>query len=509
MASRGRSPTKPPPPPSLDSDDQSKRVSMAKSQVTKKRPALGNITNQKNGPDGSGSRIASSKPMVPCVAKIAKTKNEFSTCSRNSNLSECDLPTSLGLKSTALIPSSNTSSLGDLQPSEGATMLLSPSIKSIVLNSPSSIIPSPRRTNASPCKSVSGSVSLDESMSSCDSQNSPELDYIDKEEGLTVKNIARKTNNSCYISDDLKIAGSNCKRDVFAEMEKIDEVVHINNLMDPKCSSSIASEIYQYLLTSEARKRPSVDVLERIQKDINASMRAILVDWLVEVAEEYRLVPDTLFLSVNYIDRYLSGNVMKREKLQLLGIACMMIAAKYEEISAPHVEEFCYITDNTYLKKEVLQMESSVLNYLKFEMSAPTTICFLRRLLNVAQRMGEVPSIQLESMARYLSELSLLDYGMLFYSPSLIAASAFFLAKYIFLPSERPWNSTLMRCTLYQASDLCNCVKALHHLCCCGGYLNLSAIREKYSQHKYKSVADKKYCPPSIPVELFQDLSNN
>ncbi|XP_028072770.1 cyclin-A1-1-like [Camellia sinensis] len=134
---------------------------------------------------------------------------------------------------------------------------------------------------------------------------------------------------------------------------------------------------------------PRTDLVERIQGDINASMRAILIDWLVEVAEEYSFVPETLFLTVNYIDRYLSGNVIQRQRIQLLGVACMMIAAKYEEICAPQVEEFCYVADNTYFKKEVLQMESSVLNYLKFEMSAPTAGCFLTRFVRAAQGINE------------------------------------------------------------------------------------------------------------------------
>ncbi|KAJ9166692.1 hypothetical protein P3X46_021402 [Hevea brasiliensis] len=255
------------------------------------------------------------------------------------------------------------------------------------------------------------------------------------------------------------------------------------------------------------KKRPSIDFMERIQKDINASMRAILIDWLVEVAEEYRLVPDTLFLTVNYIDRYLSGNVMNRQKLQLLGVACMMIAAKYEEICAPQVEEFCYITDNTYFREEVLEMESAVLNYLKFEMTAPTAKCFLRRFVRAAQGIYEVPSMQLECLANYITELSLLEYSMLGYAPSLIAASAIFLAKYILLPSRRPWNSTLQHYTLYQPSDLCECAKDLHRLCCNNHNSTLPAIREKYSQHKYKFVA-KKYCPPpSIPQEFFHNQS--
>ena len=81
------------------------------------------------------------------------------------------------------------------------------------------------------------------------------------------------------------------------------------------------------LLLVQAKKRPSTDFMEKIQKDVNSNMRAILIDWLVEVAEEYRLVPDTLYLTVNYIDRYLSGNSMDRQRLQLLGVACMMIAS--------------------------------------------------------------------------------------------------------------------------------------------------------------------------------------
>ncbi|CAI5463879.1 unnamed protein product [Closterium sp. Yama58-4] len=81
-------------------------------------------------------------------------------------------------------------------------------------------------------------------------------------------------------------------------------------------------------------------------------MRGILMDWLVEVAEEYRLVPDTLFLTAAYIDRFLSHAQVTKNHLQLLGIAAMLIASKYEEIYAPQVDEFCYITDNTYRRHE-------------------------------------------------------------------------------------------------------------------------------------------------------------
>jgi cyclin A len=93
--------------------------------------------------------------------------------------------------------------------------------------------------------------------------------------------------------------------------------------------------------------------MERVQQDMTPHMRAILVDWLVEVAMEYRLCSDTLHLTVALLDRFLSVARIGRDQLQLAGIACMWAAAKYEEIYAPSAREFCFITDNTYTPKQV------------------------------------------------------------------------------------------------------------------------------------------------------------
>ncbi|GAB4862101.1 Cyclin-A1-3 [Ancistrocladus abbreviatus] len=116
--------------------------------------------------------------------------------------------------------------------------------------------------------------------------------------------------------------------------------------------------------------------------------------------------------------------------------------------------------------------------------------------------MDEVPSLQLECLSNYIAELSLLEYGMLQYAPSLVAAASVFLAQFILAPSKRPWNSTLRHYTLYAPSDLNDCVRQLHQLCLDGNSSSLPAIREKYSQHKYKFVAQK-HCPPLIPSEYF------
>ena len=100
-----------------------------------------------------------------------------------------------------------------------------------------------------------------------------------------------------------------------------------NSFTDPQLCATFARDIYNHLRASEVKKRPSTDYMEKIQEEIDPSMRAILIDWLVEVAVDLRFVPETLYLAVNYIDRYLSGNPTTRAELQLVGVACLMIAS--------------------------------------------------------------------------------------------------------------------------------------------------------------------------------------
>lgn len=159
------------------------------------------------------------------------------------------------------------------------------------------------------------------------------------------------------------------------------------------------------------------------QNDINEKMRAILVDWLIEVHHKFKLLPETLFLTVNLIDRYLERQVIHRTKLQLVGVTAMLIASKYEEIYAPEVRDFVYITDKAYQKEEILKQEFALLTELDFNICTPSSYRFLERFSKIAN----LNSKQF-NMARYLIELPLIEYRMLKYCPSLLAASALFLA---------------------------------------------------------------------------------
>ncbi|XP_027332265.1 putative cyclin-A3-1 [Abrus precatorius] len=265
------------------------------------------------------------------------------------------------------------------------------------------------------------------------------------------------------------------------------------------------SDIYDYLRRMEVdpSKRPLHDYVQKVQRDVNANMRGVLVDWLVEVAEEYRLSSDTLFFSISYIDRFLSSNVLTRHKLQLLGVSAMLIASKYEEIKPPEVEDFCYITDNTYSKEEVVNMEADILKSLKFQLGGPTVMTFLRRFSSVGQEGVDASDLKFELLSCFLAELSLLDYNCVKFLPSLVAASVVFLARFMLSPKTHPWNSALCQLTRYKPTELKECVLYIHDLYLIRRGGSLHAVREKYKQHKYKCVAITP-SPPEIPLLFFE-----
>lgn len=255
-------------------------------------------------------------------------------------------------------------------------------------------------------------------------------------------------------------------------------------------------DILAYLKEAEKRHRPKPAYMKK-QPDINHSMRTILVDWLVEVCEEYRLQSETLCLAISYIDRFLSFMSVVRAKLQLVGTAAMFIAAKYEEIYPPDVGEFVYITDDTYTKTQVLRMEQLILKVLGFDLSVPTTLVFT----TVYCVMNDVPD-KVKNMCMYLCELSLLDADpFLTYLPSKISAGALALSRYTLdLPI---WSRMLETNTDYQLEDLKDIILDLNRVHQKAESLGQQAIQEKFKGSKYMQVA-------TIPAtELSEETFDN
>lgn len=121
---------------------------------------------------------------------------------------------------------------------------------------------------------------------------------------------------------------------------------------DPLCATAYVQEMYEHFREKEATTSVRPLYMEN-QPHINERMRAILVDWLVEVHLKFKLVPETLYLTVNLIDRYLEIDVVSRPKLQLVGVTSLLIASKYEEIYPPELRDLVYICDRAYDRQEV------------------------------------------------------------------------------------------------------------------------------------------------------------
>lgn len=209
--------------------------------------------------------------------------------------------------------------------------------------------------------------------------------------------------------------------------ESYDIVANLDaeDLDDPSMCAEYVREIFDYYFALEEVTQPNPNYMDH-QDDLEWKMRGILVDWLIEVHTRFRLLPETLFLAVNIVDRFLSQKVVPLDKLQLVGITAMFIASKYEEVLSPHVGNFVHVADDGFTVEEVLSAERYTLSTLKYDLSYPNPMNFLRRISK-----ADNYDIQTRTLGKYLMEISLVDHRFLEYRQSHIAAAAMYLARMI------------------------------------------------------------------------------
>lgn len=256
------------------------------------------------------------------------------------------------------------------------------------------------------------------------------------------------------------------------------------------CSPVYMDDIYIYMRKRELRLRPRPHYMSK-QSDINAEMRHILIDWLADVVVEYDLQLETLHLTVSLIDRTLSVVDCPRLKLQLIGAAAVMVAAKYEEIYPPPLKEYVYITDDTYSASQVLRMERVILSAINFDVSAPTSNWFGSRLMRIAHSQKRTVNAM-----NYLLELALLDHTYLKYRASVVAAAAFCLANILTGPT--PWPAAIEKDTGITVADMMEVLAHLLRSFHDAPHMSHKAVYDKYSEEKYDAVAHL-VAPKSLP----------
>jgi cyclin B len=258
----------------------------------------------------------------------------------------------------------------------------------------------------------------------------------------------------------------------------------LSSQSNPQLVNEYLEDIYNTIKQNETFFTPKNSYMKD-QPDINEKMRAILIDWLVDVHLKFKLVSDTLFLTVNLIDRYLEKHEISRTKLQLVGVTAMLIACKYEEIYAPEVRDFVYITDKAYNKEDILALEKEMLFSLDFNITVPTTYRFLEvfsRYLNVQETYF--------MFARYLIELFLVEYKMLKYKPSLIASAVLYIT---FKVTKSADSQNVCKISNYCETDMKDCARDICLILNNSEKNSLQAVRKKFSSPKLLEVAKLKF----------------
>ncbi|XP_032681818.1 G2/mitotic-specific cyclin-B-like [Odontomachus brunneus] len=266
--------------------------------------------------------------------------------------------------------------------------------------------------------------------------------------------------------------------------EDIDEQDEKN----PILVSLYTNEIHEYLRGLE-NKYP----IERkflTGQEVTPKMRSVLVDWLVDVHQQFRMMQETLYLTVAIIDRFLQAyRTIDRKRLQLVGVTAMFIASKYEEMYSPDISDFVYITDQAYTKSDILKMEMVIVKHLNFSFGRPLPLHFLRRY----SKAGKALPIH-HTMAKYFLEQSLIHYNMCHYPPSLIAAAAIYLAFIIIGNDEQDegkiiWTNTLAHYSTYSKDDVLPAVRDIAVIITNAETSKYQAVRKKYVHSKYFEIS--------------------
>ncbi|KAL1972814.1 hypothetical protein VTN31DRAFT_6356 [Thermomyces dupontii] len=250
-----------------------------------------------------------------------------------------------------------------------------------------------------------------------------------------------------------------------------------DDLWDPCMAAEYSDEIFEHLRATELKMLPNAHYMDN-QAEIQWSMRSVLMDWLVQVHNRFSLLPETLFLCVNCIDRFLSCKIVSLGKLQLVGATAIFIAAKYEEINCPSIQEIVYMVDGGYTVEEILKAERFMLSMLGFELGWPGPMSFLRRISKADDYDDET-----RTLAKYFLEVTIMDERFVSSPPSFTAAGAHCLARLMLRKGD--WSVAHVYYSNYTYSQLYPLMSVMLE-CCENPMKHHSAIYEKYADRRFK-----------------------
>ena len=222
------------------------------------------------------------------------------------------------------------------------------------------------------------------------------------------------------------------------------------------------------------------------QNEINEQMRAILIDWIIEVHFQFNLRQETLYMTISIIDTYLSFHFISRKELQLLGIACLLISCKSQEIYYPPQSKFIEVTDGAYTKEDMLKMENDILKKLNFNIVYPTPNDFY----NILSKLYNLDKKQYY-LGKYFIECVLIDYKMIKYSSSVIAAACVYLVmKYFGINGYQKLYSNFIINENNPESIIKDSAKDIYDLVGNLSKSKLKTVKNKYGLTQFENVSE-------------------
>ena len=246
---------------------------------------------------------------------------------------------------------------------------------------------------------------------------------------------------------------------------------------DTSMVAEYGDEIFSYMRDLETRMAPNPRYMEQ-QTEIQWSMRAVLMDWVIQVHQRFNLLPETLFLTVNYIDRFLSCKIVSLGKLQLVGATAIFVAAKYEEVQCPTIAEIIYMVDGGYTADELLKAERFMLSMLQFELGWPGPMSFLRRISK-----ADDYDLETRTLAKYFLEVTVMDERFVGCTPSFLAAGAHCMARLMLRKGD--WSPAHVFYSNYTYSQLRQLLAGMLE-CCEEPQKHHAAVFDKYTDKRYK-----------------------
>ena len=246
-------------------------------------------------------------------------------------------------------------------------------------------------------------------------------------------------------------------------------------------------EIYVNLLLEEtqATTKPKFGYMNT-QPEINEIMRAILIDWIIDVHLRFNLRQETLFMTIWLIDTYLSFAFVHRDKLQLLGITCLLISCKSHEIYYPQNDKLIEMTDNAYSKEEMLTMENEILKKLNFFIVCPNPIDFY----NILSKMFNFEKKQYY-LGNYFIESALVNYQILKYSSSVIASSCTYLVmKYYRINGYQKLYNNFIINEQFPEDVIKDAAKEIYVLVYNLSKSKFKSVKKKYSLTQFENVSE-------------------